>query len=141
MMAMSQTFTDAELLGYLDEALPVDRMTAIEGELRSSAGLRQRVAGLRSSREYQGHTVSDIWRRARLSCPGRRQLGSFLLGALSPDLTDYIEFHLHTVGCRYCQANLSDLQESSQPSKAVLRRRQKFFQSSAGYVRRAAAEG
>lgn len=138
---MPHDFTDAELLGYLDEALPIDRMTAIEAELRSSAGLRQRVTGLRGSREQQGHTVSDIWRRGRLSCPGRRQLGSYLLDALSPEWTEYIEFHLHTVGCRYCQANLADLKESSQPTEAVQQRRQKFFQSSAGYVRRAGAEG
>lgn len=132
---MAIDFTDPELLGYLDEALDVERMAAIEAELRSSAALRQRVSGLRSSREHQGHSVSDIWRRARLSCPNRRQLGSYLLGALSPDWTEYIEFHLQTVGCRYCQANLADLEEASQPSPAAAQRRQKFFQSSAGYVR------
>jgi len=137
---MSQEFTDAELLGYLDEALPVERMTAVENELRSSVGLRQRVAGLRNSRDHQGHSVSDIWRRGRLSCPDRRQLGSYLLGALAQDCAEYIEFHLQTVGCRYCQANLADLQEASQPTEAATARRQKFFQSSAGYVRSAGAE-
>lgn len=133
---MSREFTDPELLGYLDEALAVDRMTAIEAELRTSAALRQRVAGLRSSREQQGHTVSDVWRRGRLSCPDRRQLGSYLLGVLPPEWAEYLEFHLHTVGCRYCQANLADLEEASQPSPTTAQRRQKFFQSSAGYVRR-----
>ena len=133
---MAHEFTDPELLGYLDEALPVDRMTAIEAELRTSTGLRQRVAALRSNRDHQGHSVSDVWRRGRLSCPGRRQLGSYLLGALTSEWSEYIEFHLHAVGCRYCQANLADLQESSQPSEATTQRRQKFFQSSAGYVGR-----
>lgn len=133
---MSHDFTDPELLGYLDEALAVERMTAIEGELRTSPALRQRLAGLRSSREQQGHSVSDVWRRARLSCPSRRQLGSYLLGVLPPEWTGYVEFHLQTVGCRYCQANLADLEEASQPCPATAQRRQKFFQSSAGYVRR-----
>jgi anti-sigma factor RsiW len=133
---MPHDFTDPELLGYLDEALPVERMTAIEAELRSSAELRQRVAALRTSRDHQGHSVSDIWRRGRLSCPGRGQLGSYLLGALSAEWTEYVDFHLHAVGCRYCQANLADLQESSQPTEAQAQRRQKFFQSSAGYVGR-----
>lgn len=85
--------------------------------------------------------MSEIWRKARLSCPGRRQLGSYLLGALPPEWTDYIEFHLQTVGCRYCQANLADLQEAGQASEPVQRRRQKFFQSSAGYVRRIPVDG
>ncbi|MSR58993.1 MAG: hypothetical protein EXS05_15335 [Planctomycetaceae bacterium] len=137
---MSHEFTDAELLGYLDEALPVERMVAIETQLRSSVGLRQRVAVVRGSRDSQGHTVSDIWRRGRLSCPNRRQLGSYLLGALPPEWTDYIEFHLQTVGCRYCLANLGDLQEASQPTEAVAKRRQKFFQSSAGYVKSVGAQ-
>lgn len=133
---MSQNFTDAELLGYLDEALPVERMSSIEAELRASLSLRQRVAGLRSARDHQGHSVSDIWRRGRLSCPQRKQLGSYLLGTLSPEWIEYVEFHLQTVGCRYCQANLADLQEASRPGEAISERRKRFFQSSAGYVRR-----
>lgn len=138
---MADSFTDAELLGYLDEALPVDRMTAVEAELRASTALRHRVAGLRQSRDHDGHSVSEIWRRGRLSCPDRRQLGSYLLGALAADCADYIEFHLHTVGCRYCQANLADLQEASQPTTATTVRRRRFFESSAGYMRHAGAEG
>jgi hypothetical protein len=137
---MSEIYTDAELLGYLDEALSVERMSSIEKELRDSLGLRQRVATLRAAREHQGHTVSEIWRRGRLSCPGRRQLGNYLLGALAPEWTEYIEFHLQTVGCRYCLANLADLQEASRPSEAVAQRRKRFFQSSAGYVRRVEEE-
>jgi hypothetical protein len=133
---MPQNFTDAELLGYLDEALPVERMSKIENELRASLSLRQKLAGLRSARDHQGHSVSDVWRRGRLSCPGRRQLGSYLLGALSPEWTEYVEFHLQTVGCRYCLANLADLQEASRPGEATAERRKRFFQSSAGYVRR-----
>jgi len=62
-------------------------------------------------------------------------LGSFLLGALESELTDYIEFHLQVVGCRYCAANLDDLRAAQQPSPETQQRRQKFFQSSAGYVR------
>ncbi|MFN0052972.1 MAG: hypothetical protein ACKV0T_12365 [Planctomycetales bacterium] len=132
---MSLEYSDAELLGYLDEALPVEKMAGIETQLRASEPFRQRLATLRSGRDSQGHTVGDIWRRGRLSCPDRRQLGSFLLGALPPDHAEYIEFHLQTVGCRFCQSNLADLREASRGSDAAVQRRQKFFQSSAGYVR------
>jgi hypothetical protein len=133
---MPATFTDAELLAYLDEGLPVERMTAIEGALRTSEDLRRRTAELRDQRDQQGHSVGEIWRRGRLSCPTRHQLGSYLLGALATDLSQYIAFHLETVGCRYCAANLDDLRQSQQASSnETARRRQKFFQSSAGYVR------
>lgn len=94
------------------------------------------MASLRSRREQEGHSVSEIWRRGRLSCPSRRQLGSYLLGALPPEWVDYVEFHVQTIGCRYCQANLADLEEASQPSPKSAERRQKFFQSSAGFMAR-----
>lgn len=134
---MPAEFTDAELLAYLDEGLPVERMTAIEAALRGSADLQMRTAKLRDQRELQGHTVSEIWRRERLSCPTRHQLGSYLLGALESDLAQYIVFHLETVGCRYCTANLDDLRQSGQSnSTETAQRRQKFFQSSAGHIRK-----
>src|SRR5258708_5326983 len=97
---MSDKFTDAELLAVLDEGLPVDRMAAIESALRRSAELRARTGALRLARDASGHSVGEIWRRGRLSCPTRHQLGSFLLDALPPGLTQYIQFHLTTIGCR-----------------------------------------
>lgn len=133
---MPADFTDAELLAYLDEELPVARMTAIEQALRQSADLRERTSRLRARCESQGHSVGEIWRRGRLSCPSRHQLGSYLLGALPADLAQYVLFHLETIGCRWCTANLDDLRQSaaSQPEEAA-HRRQKIFASSAGHVR------
>lgn len=132
---MSASPTDAELLAFLEEGLPVERMTALELLLRQSEPLRQRLARLRSQQDAHGHTVSEIWRRNRLSCPSRHQLGSFLLGVVSPELTGYIEFHLQTIGCRVCAANLDDLRTANQSTAEVRQRRERFFQSSAGYVR------
>jgi hypothetical protein len=139
---MNPDFTDAELLAYLDEGLPVERMAAVENALRTSADLRNRTAGLRSQRDGQGHSVGEIWRRGRLSCPTRHQLGSYLLGALPTELAQYFRFHLETVGCRYCAANLEDLRKSANQATAeTAQRRQKFFQSSAGYVRKLGPDG
>src|SRR5437588_628849 len=64
---------------------------------------------LRQDADRGEHSVGGIWRRERLSCPNREQLGGFLLQALDPDLLEYIEFHLTTVGCAFCGANLDDL--------------------------------
>ena len=128
---MPDQFTDAELLAYLDEALPAERMAALEQALRQSEPLRNRTAALRQQRDEEGHSVGEIWRRGRLSCPTRHQLGSFLLGALAGELADYITFHLETVGCRYCNANLDDLRAASQSTETeATQRRQKYFQSS-----------
>ncbi|MEW4528605.1 MAG: hypothetical protein ACF8PG_05280 [Maioricimonas sp. JB045] len=128
-------FTDADLLAYVDEQLPADQSSAIEAALRNSAEMRQRVTLLVRRRDQGGHSVGEIWRRNRLSCPSRSDLGSFLLGACDPDYEDYIEFHLQTIGCRICQANLEDLRSSQQDAPDRQRRRRRYFESSAGVLR------
>jgi len=82
------------------------------------------------------HSLGEIWRSERLSCPTRQQLGSHLLGVLPGELADYIAFHLEVIGCRYCRANLADLEaQQAEHKDTVQTRRRKYFQSSAGYLR------
>lgn len=133
---MPHEISDSDLLAYLDETLAIPALTAVEQALRNSAGLRQRAALLSLRRDQGGHSVGEIWRRARLSCPSRHQLGSYLLGALPAPHADYIDFHLQTIGCRFCAANLEDLRQAQRSTPDSTRRRQKFFESSAGYVRK-----
>lgn len=80
--------------------------------------------------------MGEVWRRRQLSCPSRTELGSFLLGTLDSDKSGYIDFHLRTVGCRYCVANLTDLEGELKKSEEAPARRRKFFESSAGYLNR-----
>ena len=128
--------SDEQLLAYLDETLPLDQMAPIESELRRSESLRNRAAGLLRHRDDGMHSVGEIWRRMRLSCPSRSELGGFVLGTLDRALMEYVDFHLRTVGCRYCAANLEDLEHAGTSTNDAPQRRQKFFQSSAGYLRR-----
>lgn len=126
--------SDQALLAYLDESLASEKMAEIEALLRTDTELRNRLAELISRRDSGVHTLGDIWRRNRLSCPSREELGSFLLGAIMDDTANYIRFHLESIGCRYCQANLEDLR-SNQPENVTSARRQRIFQSSVGRVR------
>ena len=132
----AEDFTDAELMAFLDEQLSSARMSAVEKAFRNSEVLRQRVTELIQRRDQGEHSVGEIWRRLRLSCPSRDRLGSYLLGALDNAHADYIRFHIETVGCRYCAANLHDLEQAADAGAAVQRRRQKYFASSAGYLSR-----
>ncbi|MCA9055416.1 MAG: hypothetical protein KDA75_16360 [Planctomycetaceae bacterium] len=133
---MTQPFSDDELLAYLDEMLSVERAAECESQLRSSPELRQRLSLLLRRRDQGGHSIGEVWRRKRLSCPSRSELGSWLLDALDDDPSDYIEFHLKTIGCRACAANVDDLRQSQQRGAAgVEERRRKFFESSAGVLR------
>ena len=128
-------FTDAELVAFLDEALSHDRSTALEAQLREDESLRQRLVAVRGRETAGLHTLGAIWRRARLSCPSREDLGQFLLETLPDEQAEYVRFHLDTIECRYCQANLEDLRKSAESQENAVRRK-KYFQTSAGYLRK-----
>ena len=133
---MTRPFSTAELEAYLDEALPAEQMALIEHSLRSDAGLARQLAAINARRDAGVHSLGEIWRRQRLSCPTREQLGSYLLGALPKESADYLGFHIEVIGCRVCRANLADLQkQQSEAGDVAQTRRRKYFQSSAGYLR------
>jgi hypothetical protein len=97
------------LRDYLNDALPDAELVAVERALRDSAECRALLRSVIEQEDRGEHTVGAIWRRERISCPTRDQLGSYLLEAGDPDLLEYIQFHLEEIGCPYCQANLDDL--------------------------------
>jgi hypothetical protein len=130
------TVTDDQLAAYLQEQLPLADLVAVENTLRESEPLRRRAARLAMRRDLGGHSVGAIWRTERLSCPDREELGAYLLGTLSDGRADYVSFHLRTLGCRYCAANLVDLRTASTAAPPATARRQRYFESSAGLVRR-----
>lgn len=128
-------FSDQQLQAYLDESLAAEAMSAIEQSLRASDELRERLIVIAGQREAGVHGLGEIWRRNRLSCPDRQQLGSYLLGAMDESLRDYIQFHIEKVGCRLCEANLHDLESQSTEQQSVTQsRRRRYFQTSAGYL-------
>ena len=143
-------YTQADLSAYLDEALSAETMAAIEEALRRDPKLTTELAQIIARRDSGVHSLGDIWRRHRLTCPSREQLGSFLLGILEGEESSYINVHIDTIGCRYCQANLSDLKTQHAEAAAVSTapgsaggsgatgaRRRKYFQSSAGHLQSA----
>jgi hypothetical protein len=132
-------FHRCDLEAYLDEALPPEEMARIEMAVREDAALTRTLASIHARRDEGIHTLGEIWRGRRLSCPTRHQLGTWLLGTIDEDFARYIAFHVELVGCRYCQANLADLRaQQDGAAQVVVTRRHKYFQSSAGYLK---AEG
>jgi hypothetical protein len=134
---MSRHIRQSDLEAYLDELLPPEEMARIEEALRRDSLLVEQVSGINARRDAGVHSLGEIWRRHRLTCPTREQLGSYLLGALPEDRAEYVAFHMEVIGCRYCRANLTDLKHHQAEEPEVVRtRRRKYFQSSAGYLRR-----
>jgi hypothetical protein len=131
---MPNEFSTPELEAFLDEGLPAARMAAIEEALRGDESLKQQLTAINGRRDAGVHALGEIWRRHRLSCPTREQLGSYLLGVLEDDLAGHIRFHFEVSGCRTCQANLDDLKSRQTDESAATSRRKKYFQSSAGHL-------
>src|SRR6266851_1820144 len=132
---MTTEITRELLHAYLDDSLPESDTAKIEHALRTSESLRQQLKTAMLERDRGDHTVGAIWRRERLSCPTREQLGSHLLQALDTEQSEYIAFHLETVGCPFCKANLADLKAQQEEAAAQTKsRRSKIFKSSAGLL-------
>lgn len=125
-------FDAATLRAYLADELPAGTLARVEKALRDSAELRARLEDVRADRGEVGlHSLGAIWRRNRLTCPTRQQLGSLLLDVLDPDHADYIRFHIDVVGCPFCQANLLDIRTKAEGDTPARRtRRQQIVDSS-----------
>ncbi len=125
----------AQLEAYLDDALSESETAKVEHSLRESEALRRLLRLVMQDRDGGDHSLGAVWRRLRLSCPPREQLGSYLLQVLDEGLQEYIDFHLRTVGCPFCAANLADLEARRQePGPKTKERRRRIFESSAGYL-------
>lgn len=86
---MAAIIDDDTLRDYLAEALPAGELARVEKALRGSAELRARLEDVRANRaDGHIHTLGAIWRRKRLTCATREQLGGYLLETLDPGLMD-----------------------------------------------------
>lgn len=126
-----------ELIGYLQEALDPADMSRIEELLRVSSEWREALLAVLEEVDSGEHSVATIWRRHRLTCPPRERLGAYAIGASLPDEEDYIKFHLEVIKCRWCSANMSDLELSTRVASEhhdpeATQRRRRIFESSVG---------
>jgi hypothetical protein len=133
-MGMSE-ITREQLHAYLDDALSDAEAAQVEQALRASETLRLSLRQAIQERDRGDHSLGAIWRRERLTCPSREQLGSYLLQVLDELQQAYLDFHLQTIGCPYCVANLADLQAlQKDPAPHARERRRRFFETSAGLL-------
>ncbi len=84
-------------------------------QIRESVAQEQ-LSGEPTSEEFE-NLLTDLWEYYRFSCPKRNTIGAYMLGTLEPDWHQYVEFHLNTLGCRFCRANLDDLQNQSRETQ------------------------
>jgi anti-sigma factor RsiW len=123
--------TREQLHAFLDDALDDAEAARIEKLIRGSTDVRTRLSKVREERDRGEHSLGAVWRRERLSCPTREQLSGYLHDVLDAGSHGYVEFHLQTVGCPCCQANLDDLKEKQAEPTATSRRRRRYLETSA----------
>ncbi len=128
--------TEQTLLAFLDDALGEAETAHVERELRASESLRTRLRELLTAADRGEHSVGAIWRRHRLTCPTREQLGSYLLDVLDIAHREYVTFHLDLVGCPFCQANLADLKNQDRDAAPAQEYRRRVFDSSASLLKK-----
>ena len=128
-------FNRERLRAYIQETLPEAEMATIEKSVRDSVKLQALLHDVQLELERAEHSVGAIWQRERITCPNREQLGGYLLDALDPGYTEYVKFHLETIACSYCLANLDDLRHiNAEPAEPRSRRQRKIIDSSAGIL-------
>ena len=128
---MMPDFTDEELVAYADERLASVRCVEVEQALRVDKSLSFRLGEVLSQRDKGDFSVGEIWRQGGLSCPSRSVWAAFVDGRLGDGLAQYLQFHVKTIGCRICEANLADLNRRDLSTDGD-RRTLTIFQSSAG---------
>ena len=134
---MTAQFTDAELEAYLDESLDSARAAEIEQAVRGDRVLLGRLSMINGRRDAGIHTLGEIWRRNQIGVPTAEAMGNFLLGVLPEEESDYINFRMVHLKCPFTLAMFNDLQiQQSENAEMSKTRRERFYKTSAGFLKR-----
>ena len=79
--------------------------------------------------------VTEVWEEQRLTCPKRSTIGRYLLGTLEGPWQDHVEFHVNRLGCRFCRANLDDLQKKGREEESAVFR-DRILHSTVGFFKK-----
>ena len=126
------TIFKAILDAFIDDHLGEQEAIRVEKAVRESPELQAQLSKIIACRDMGDHSIGAIWRREHLSCPSREELLSYHDETLEDLRIDYIKFHLETVGCRACKANLSDLNPTNaiQADPAIKEKQLQFIENS-----------
>ena len=134
---MTTEFTDAELEAYLDESLDSTRAAEVEQSLRDDQELLQRLSRINGRRDAGIHTLGEIWRRHQVAVPTVETMQNHLMGVLTTEESDYIEFRMNELKCPFTIAMQKDLQaQQSENAELSKTRREKFYKTSAGLLKK-----
>ena len=112
-------------------------MAAIEEALRNNPDMGHQLVAIHGRRDAGVHTLGEIWRRHRLTCPSREKITLYIDGKISGEEANYIKFHLEEIHCRLCVASYEDIKISRQTDdEETESRHQRFLDRSSTYLRK-----
>jgi len=122
----------AKIMGLKEKAIALIKH-------RSLKQIRQRIEASHipigpSSEDFE-NLMTDVWKLQRFSCPKRSTIGAYVLGTLDSEWHRYVDFHVNTVGCRFCMANLQDIQAQN-VEKQSKRLQARIMESTAGFLKK-----
>lgn len=122
----------AEQLGLAEKAVALKKFRFIE-KVRDS--LPQSARQAVEAEATADDLLTSLWVDFRPSCPKRTTLGKFQLGTLKPAWDNYVEFHVNSLGCRFCTASLDDLEQLSAASESSsgIPLRNRIMESTVGF--------
>lgn len=126
----------AVVVGTSEPTVTRTKQDALERLARAAARhpLCGRSFTFPETEESASELIRRVWRANLISCVKRSTLGAYALGTLDGEWRDYVAFHLQTVGCEACAANLDDMQAGGKA--ATPQARERVFASSVGFLRR-----
>ncbi|MCA9137707.1 MAG: sigma-70 family RNA polymerase sigma factor [Planctomycetales bacterium] len=123
----------AAALGVSENIVAVTKRRLIErlrSDLQSSMKPQTRFVG---DDAETTDLLSRVWESERPSCPKRTTLGKFTLGILPDHWDQYVRFHVETLGCSFCNANLDELRSTTASSHGDDTANDRLFQSTIGF--------
>lgn len=118
----------AGLLGVDEKQIALIKHRMIK-ELRESLSRR----GADADAEPSDSMLTEVWEERRFTCPKRSTIGRFLLGTLESPWNEYVDFHVNKLGCKFCRANVDDLQKATEHQQEKVQ--QKIFESTIGFFK------
>jgi len=154
LLQLCQTFKDSyrfrnlkilELLLYCGasistaaELVKAEESTVRAFKHRCLKQLRSYVESSDTSKDFPyshlENLLTNTWESQRLTCPKRSTIGAFLLEQIDPEWFDYIDFHITTIGCHFCRANLKDLKHQKSIEESQFR--EKIMASTIGFFKK-----
>jgi RNA polymerase sigma factor (sigma-70 family) len=122
----------AEVMNITEQTVGVIKHRSLK-QIREYISRRGSASDADLNPQYES-LLTEIWEYHRFSCPKRSTIGAYLLRTLDNDWQKYVDFHLNVLGCRFCRANVEDLQSQAVEHQQQLHAR--ILESTVGFLHR-----